>query len=462
MSGPPHIAIVGGGITGLSAALALSGDGRDRAEVTLLEAGQRLGGRIRSIPFAGTVVDVGPEALLTAAPAALDLCRRLGLSEELVAPLASRTSVWSRGRLRELPPGILGGLPDGVGPVLRSGILSPLGAARASADLVLPRRNGHVDESVGALIRQRLGREALERMIEPLLGGIHGGDPDRLSVRATAPRLEALSREHRSLILGLRAAGRSAPAPGGPMFVTVPGGLERVVTRMREELRGVDIRCGQAVTGVKAIAGGGYRLELSGSRSLDADGVILTVPAFEAAGLLAEESPDAAAALREISYNPVTIVWLAFPPGALDSQPPGTGLLVPRSERRTISACTWASAKWPHLAASGMVLLRCSVGRGNPHAASLDGPELIGRVVADLRAAIGVRGHPSATHIERLDRALPQYTVGHLERVERIREQVALLPALELAGAGYGGMGVPQCIAQGQGAAERVASALRP
>ncbi|MHB1569646.1 MAG: protoporphyrinogen oxidase [Solirubrobacteraceae bacterium] len=465
MSGPPHIAIIGGGITGLAAAHELScRGGADgwQPRVTVLEAEDRLGGKIRSVPFADTVVDLGPEALLTAAPAALELCQELGLAGELVAPLQTRTSVWTRGRLRELPAGILGGLPEGIGPVLRSGILSPLGAARASADLLLPRSNGHHDQSVGTLVRRRLGRQALERMIDPLLGGIYGGDCDRLSVRATAPRLDALAHEHRSLIFGLLAAGRGAPPPGGPMFATLPGGLERIVARLRERLHAIDVRCNHAVRRVVALADGRYRLELATGEPLVADGVIVAVPAFEAASLLADTCPSAVQDLRAIQYASVTVVWLALPPAAIVHALPGTGFLVPRAERRTVSACTWASAKWPHLADSGKLLLRCSVGRGNPHAATLDESALVERVIGDLRGAIGLRGTALAAHVTRWDRALPQYTVGHVERVERVREAVALRPGLELAGAAYGGMGVPQCISQGRGAAARIASVLWP
>lgn len=467
MSAAPHIAVIGGGITGLAAARQFGRGGGDdggrRPQVTVLEASAELGGKIRSTDFAGTTVDVGPEALLTAIPAALKLCGELGLADELVAPLQTRTAVWTRGRLRELPPGILGGLPDGVRPILRSGILSPIGAARAGADLMLPAHNGRHDESVGSLVRRRLGDEALERMIDPLLGGIYGGDPDSLSLRATAPRLHSLTREHRSLIRGLMASGKQAPASPGPMFMTLPGGLQRLITGLSGDLGEAEVICAEGVQRITPVDGGRYLLHTTRGRELAVDGAVVAVPAYAAAEMLADSAPAAAAELDGIEYTSVVVVWLAFPAAAVPPLPDRSGFLVPRSEGRTLSACTWASAKWPHLAArADRVLLRCSVGRGRPGAIALDDETLVADVLADLRDAIGVREQPLASHITRWQRAMPQYTVGHLERLRRLDAALDHLPAIRLAGAAYRGMGVPQCIAQGEEAAAQVASALWP
>ncbi len=467
MNGAPQIAIVGGGITGLAAArwLTRARIGGERPRLTVIEAEQRLGGKIRSQAFAGTTVDLGPEALLTAVPAALRLCHELDLEDELVAPLQSRTAVWTRGRLRELPAGILGGLPDGIGPVLRSGILSPIGAARAGVDLMLPA-GGRMepDESVGSLVRRRLGSEALERMIDPLLGGIYGGDPDRLSLRATAPRLHALAREHRSLIRGLMAAGQATPvASGGPTFMTLPGGLARLITGLQRELGPTEVISGERVHRVIPRPDGRYVLRTDTGRRLEVDAAILAVPAYAAQEMLEESAPTAAAELAGIEYTSVAVVWLAFRAAAVPSLPERSGFLVPRGERRTLSACTWASSKWPHLATRpDRVLLRCSVGRGRPEATRLDERTLVSDVTSDLRAAIGIREPPVEWHVARWERAMPQYHVGHLERVERLEVALRHLPRIRLAGAAYHGMGVPQCIAQGEHAATQIATALRP
>lgn len=466
MSERPHIAVIGGGITGLAAARQLTRTRirGQRPRVTLIEAEQRLGGKVRSERFAGTTVDLGPEALLTAVPGALRLCGELGLRDELVAPLRSRTAVWTRGHLRELPPGILGGLPDGIGPILRSGILSPIGAVRAGADLMLPAHRPDRDESVGALVRRRLGNQALERMIDPLLGGIYGGDPDRLSLRATAPRLHALTHEHRSLIRGLRASGRKLPASAGePMFMTLPGGLQRLIARLEQDLAAAEVLGGEVVERIAPLANGRYGVNTASGRELVVDGAIIAVPAHAAREMLEHSAPAAAAELAGIGYASVAVVWLAFRADAVPALPDRSGFLVPRRERRTLSACTWASAKWPHLAArSDRVLLRCSVGRGRPQATTLDQRTLVKDVVADLRDAIGVAEEPVEAHVARWHHALPQYEVGHLERVERLDASLQHLPRVRLAGAAYRGMGVPQCIAQGEQAAVQIASGPWP
>ncbi len=463
MTRRPHVAVIGGGVTGLAAARKLSRAriGGVQPQVTVLERSGRVGGKIRSRSFAGATVDVGPEALFAAAPEAARLCRELGLGDELVPTMRSNTAVWSRGRLREMPAGILGGLPDGIGPVLRSGILSPAGAARAGADLLLPRDGGGQDESVGSLVRRRLGDQALERMIDPLLGGIYGGDPDALSLRATAPRLHALANEHRSLIRGLIAAGRSAPRAQGPMLVTLPGGLQRLVTRLRADLGETEVVEREGVVRIDRLPDGRHLLHTSTGRELVVDATLVAAPADAAAQMLRASVPAAAAELAEISYTSVTVLWLAFPAKAFRQPPDTTGFLVPRGERRMLTACTLASAKWPHLAAhSDRVFLRCSVGRNDPQAATLDDETLVRRVVAELGEAVQAAGEPLEAQVTRWPDAMPQYTVGHLDRIARLDEALTPLPRLKLAGAAYRGVGVPQCIAQGEAAADQIVSAL--
>ncbi len=457
MSGTPHVAVVGGGISGLAAAHALVRSGA--ARVTLVEADRRLGGKIRSERIAGTVVDVGAESLLTRVPAAIELCRELGLEDELVPPGQMATSVWTRGRLRELPGYVLGGLPDGVTPLLRSGILSPLGVARASLDLVLPAARTDADRAVGELVARRLGRQALDRLVDPLLGTIYGADCDQLSLRATAPQLERLARDHRSLIRGLRAA-KPAPA-SGPMFMSLPGGLERIVTRLCERLQDAELRCGVAVTRLDRAGDGRYRLSGPGCEPLVADGVVIAAPAGQAGRILAAISPAAATMLQAIRYTPAVVVTLRYPAGALPRPLPGAGFLVPQGERRLLGACTWLSAKWPHLAASGETWLRCSVGRRDAaRALDLDDATLVGELSAELREAMGLRGEPLGTLVTRWEDALPLYQPGHVERVARIEHELSRLPRVALAGAAYRGIGVPQCIAQGRAAAEQTLAAI--
>jgi oxygen-dependent protoporphyrinogen oxidase len=460
VSGEAHVVVVGGGISGLVAADALLRAGG--ARVTLLEADGRLGGKIRSESIAGQAVDVGAESLFARFPAAVELCRELGLHDELVAASETAISVWVRGRLREFPAGILGGLPHGVGPVLRSGILSPVGLARGALDLVLPASRADGDRSVGELIRRRLGRAALDSLVDPLLGTIYAADCEKLSLRATAPQLDALARGHRSLVRGLRATKPPAPQ-AGPMFVALPGGLERIVTRLRERLLDADIRCDAPVTLLEHGQDGRYRLELAGGESLLADGVVIAAPADQAGRILSALSPAAAAELDAIRYVPTVVVVLRYPAEAASRPLRGVGLLVPQGERRLLGAGTWLSAKWPHFAATGELWLRCSVGRASAAGAlGMDDEVLVARLADELREATGLVGMPLSSHVTRWARALPLYEPGHLDRVARIKTALERLPGVALAGAAYGGIGVPQCITQGRTAAEQVHAALWP
>ncbi len=457
-SSRPHVAVLGGGIAGLAAAHALVRSGN--ARVAVLEADRRFGGKVRSERIAGAVVDVGAESLLSRVPAAIELCGELGLEDELVAPGKMATAVWTRGSLRELPGNVLGGLPEGVMPLLRSGILSPLGVARASLDLVLPATQLGRDSSVGELVGGRLGRQALERLVDPLLGTIYAADSDELSVRATAPQLERLAREHRSLIRGLRAV--EPPPPRGPLFLGLPGGLERIVARLCERLEDAVLRCGAKATRLERAGDGRYRLSGLGFEPLLVDGVVIATPADSAARILSAASPTAAATLRAIDYSSTVVVTLRYLPETSPQPPAGAaGFLVPRTEGRLLGACTRLSAKWPHLAATGETWLRCSVARKEvAHAQSLDDATLVERVSAELSEAIGLRGEPADAHVTRWERSLPRYEPGHLDRVARIEEELQGLPGVALAGAAYRGMGVSQCVAQGRAAAAHTLAAL--
>ena len=439
------IAVVGGGITGLAAAYELVQLGE---EVVVLEASDRLGGKIRTSSFAGRPVDEGADAFLARVPWAVDLCKELGLTDDLVAPAQGSALVWAKGALRPIPEGVVLGVPTGVASLARSGLISPLGLLRAGLDLVLPRRRIDGDRSVGELIRSRMGGEVLELLVDPLLGGINAGDADRLSVDASAPQLADAARRHRSLILGLRGAPK---APPGPVFHAHPGGMERLVDAVVARLAGIDIRLGAPVDRLVA-DGGRYRLEPAG---VTADRVVVATPAFAAADLLADAAPEAAARLRAIDYSSVAVVTMAFPrssvPGPLDA----SGYLVPKREGRLTTAVSWSSSKWTHLGGGDEVILRASAGSyGDGRALALDDDALVDALTAELREATGVTGAPTATRVTRWDRAFPQYTPGHLARVEEIERSVAnALPGVHLAGAAYRGIGIPACIRQGREAA---------
>lgn len=468
--GERHVAVIGGGIAGLAAAHALLQRADPPVRVTLLEATRRLGGKIRTESIASHRIDVGAESLMARVPATIELCRELGLEHELIAARETSSSVWTHGRMRPLPPGILGGLPQGLRPVLGSRILSATGVARAALDLLLPASPMDGDRSVGEIVARRLGGQTLDRLVDPLLGTVYAADCHALSARATAPQIDRIAREHRSLIRGLRAERRpdAAEPDPRPLFVTLPGGLQRLVQRLAQELGNagqakVEERLGVRAGRLERAAGGRYLLGVcDGDEPLLLDGVVIAAPADQAAIVLDAIAPLAATRLRSIRYASTVVVTLRYPGSAASRPLPGAGFLVPQSERRLLGACTSLSAKWPHLAATGDLWLRCSVAHASTAGAlAMDDEALLARLAGELREAIGLRGDPIDAHVTRWRRSLPRYDPGHLDRVERIEEQIAQLSGVALAGAAYRGMGVPQCIAQGRAAAERVLGELR-
>lgn len=477
MSGPAQIAVVGGGIAGLTVAYRLVRQQAPReVRVTVFEAEQRFGGKVRTEQFAGRPLDAGAEALLTRVPAAGALCRELGLGADLVAPATDRAFIWTRGRLRALPPRLLAGVPDGVGAVAASGILSRPGMLRAGFDLLLPSRPLSEDVTIGQLVRRRLGSEVHERLIDPLLGGIHGGSCDELSVRAVAPQLESAMRTRRGLVRGLRALAAGVPfgatgaGPPAPMFLSLTGGLGELTEALRAWLDGsepangqprADLRTGARVTAIEPVGEGRLRVLLDGDASEAIfDRVVLAVPAAAAAGVLDDVCADAAAALRRIDYASVATILLEYGEDALGEPLTGSGFLVPRIEGRMITACTWSSTKWSHLSGPGIVL-KASVGRyGDASALELDDERLIERVHAELAAAMRLRRAPLQGHVARFDRALPQYRVGHLDLVGDIEAALAALGGVSVTGAAYRGVGVASCIRDAETVAARITDSL--
>ena len=453
--GRPRIVVIGGGITGLAAAHALV-RAAPAAHVTLLEAAEALGGKVRAGPFAGLPsVECGADMFLARTPAAVDLVTELGLAGELVAPAALPALVWSEGRLHALPEGLVLGAPARLWPLATSGLLSWRGKARAAIEPVLPRRDR--GDSVGAVIRGRFGDQVLERLVGPLIGGINAGDPDRLSLGAVTPQLAEAMTGRRSLLLGLRAQARARPSgqPASP-FLAPRSGVSTIVHRLTEAIGagGGDIQRESGVRALAAHAGGGWTV-MTETASLSADAVILTAPAPAAAGLLRAISPSASAALGSIDYASVAMVTLAVPEASLTRAVPASGYLVPRHEQRTITACSWGSAKWEQWRQPGQTVLRISAGRdGDEHALDLDDAYLTAAVLADLERHVGLEGDPTAVRITRWRQAMPQYRPGHVERVDALIGTMARdAPGLHLAGAAYRGLGLPACIAQGQAAA---------
>ncbi|MCU1375475.1 MAG: Protoporphyrinogen oxidase, partial [Actinomycetia bacterium] len=349
---------------------------------------------------------------------------------------AGNSYIWSRGALRPVPKGQVLGVPTDFKALRDSGVLSTLGVARAALEPWLPGKPLVADATVGDVIRRRYGAETAARMVDPLIGGINAGHTDRLSIDAVAPQIAAAARRHRSLTRALRSLPPPAP---GPVFFTLPGGMARLVDAL---VASITAHGGQVRTGAPVAA----------LDELDADGVVLAVPAFAAAPLLAPVAPDVAATLAAIEHSSVTLVAFAYPDGAVDRPLDASGFLVPRPEGLLMTACSWSSTKWAHLAAPGRFLLRVSAGRvGDDRAAGMSDEAVVAQLRDELGVTMGLRGEPHEIAVHRWPRAFPQYAPGHLTRMAQAR--AALPRHLALAGALLGGVGIPACIGSGRAAA---------
>jgi oxygen-dependent protoporphyrinogen oxidase len=437
------VVVVGGGIAGLAAAKELAGSGVD---VTLIEGAREVGGKLRVSEVGGVAVDEGAEAFLRRRPEALDLVGELGLAGDLVTPATASAAVWARGRLRPMPARTVMGVPSNPGSL--RGVLSVAEVARVRADAWLPGAPPDGDVSVGNWLTKRLGRAVVDRLVDPMLGGVYAGRADELSLAATLPQLP---RDHRSALSAARRAVAAAPPSDEPVFATLPSGLGTLPGALVTSIlqRGGEVMTGRAVRRLERTATG-WRVVHGATideQALDADAVIVAVPASPAARLLAPVMPAVAAELGGIESASMAIVTTAW--RAADSQraASGSGYLVPAASGRPVKAVTFSSAKWAHLAGD-VVIVRCSIGRfGDVTDLQRDDADLVTAAVSELTSYAGYTGTPVDARVSRWGGALPQYAVGHRERVARIRAAVAAVPGLAVCGAAYDGVGIPACIA---------------
>ncbi|WP_420435287.1 protoporphyrinogen oxidase [Candidatus Poriferisocius sp.] len=432
-----RIAVVGAGITGLAAGYEAVKAG---AEVAVYESASRSGGRILTSELAGQPVDEGPDAFLARVPWAVELCQELGLDGRMVSPAQRAAFVYSRDALRAIPqPNVLG-VPLDFDALAASGIVSADGADRARQEPDLAGSPLVGDQSVGELVRRRLGDEVADRLVDPLIGGINASSIDDLSLRAAVPQLAEAASRGRSLVQELRRLAASSIAdPNAPVFYTLADGLGRLTDELSDRL--------------------GHRLRLSSPvddlGELDADQVIVTLPAAAAGALVAPVSATAAGLLRSIDYASVVLLSLAFDKADVDHPMDGSGYLVPAVEDRIITACSWASNKWAHIGADEMVILRVSAGRYRDNRALLMGDDaLLSAVRADMAATMGLDAQPHTVRISRWEKSLPQFRPGHLELVAEIEQALAHdAPWLQVTGSWARGLGIPACIHQGRQAA---------
>lgn len=450
--------VVGGGISGLAAAWFLRRDAPAGTRVTLLEGSGRIGGALRVRDLAGVPVDEGAESLLTRRPEATALAAAVGIDLEDAATTSA--SVWTRGGLHPLPAGTVMGVPTDLRSLAASGLLTGRELARVPVDSWLPRLRLGEDVAVGRLVTARLGRAVLDRLVEPLLGGVYAGRAADLSAQATLPQLWSHVRRHRSLLAAARASRASAPQDGGAVFAAPRGGVGRLPAAVAAA-SGAQLRTDAMVRELSRTPSG-WALTVGPTRApeqVEAEAVVLAVPPAPAARLLQREVPAAAADLAKVRTASMAVVGLAFPGTAVPGGAPGSGFLVPPVDGRTVKAVTLSSAKWGWYAgaAPGLLVLRASVGRvGEEVTLQREDAEIVDLVLADLTDSLGITDPPLDARVTRWGGALPQYAVGHVARVQRVRAAVARVPGLAVCGATYDGVGVPACIATAEAAVGEV------
>jgi oxygen-dependent protoporphyrinogen oxidase len=465
-----RIAIIGAGIAGLSTAYYLSKSsqqGGQQMEIALLEKGGRLGGSILTEQADGFLMEGGPDCFISEKPWALQLCRELGLEQEVIGTnqQVRRTFILLKGGLHEIPEGFMLLAPTSLWPFVKSSLFSLPGKARMGLDLILPRKKSDAEESLGAFVRRRLGREALERIAEPLVAGIHAGDPETMSLRSTFPRFIDLEQGHRSLIWGMyqRKKQFAHLRPRYTMFITLRQGMEGLIAALEKTLSPGIISLEQGVVGVEKITGKPsqgprYRLQLPGKKkAMEADAVVLATPAFVTAELLQGIAGDIARQLNTIPYVSTATINLAYERSQIGHLLDGYGFVVPRLEKRSIMAATFSSVKFAGRAPEGKALLRCFVGGAkNEELVSWGDDELLAAIKKDIAGILSIEGEPRHVRIFRWHKAMPQYILGHDERLSRIGEGLSKHPGLFLTGSAYRGIGISDCVHQAELIAEQI------
>lgn len=476
MTRPRTVVIVGGGISGLATAFSL----REKAtqagvplRCTVLESDSAWGGKIVTHRVGDIVTEAGPDSFLSQKQAGLDLCTKLGLADQLINTneTGKKASVLFNGRLHDLPEGLLSFAPKQLGPFFQSGLLSWIGLARMGLEYVVPPGPSRGDESLADFLRRRFGALAFERVLEPLMAGIYAGDAEQMSLRATFPRFFELEQQHGGILRGMMAAKQSAAPnstgrPRRTMFVSLKNGLGDLVTALtsRLEQQGVELRLGARVDALRVrsheLGRWMYDLILENGSAISAESLVLATPAYVSAELLRPLTPIAGGLLDLIPYASTATIAMAFP-RSQTSAIEGFGFIVPRREQRDLIAATWTSLKWPHRAPSDQLLVRCYAGGvGREDILQRENQELVATLREELAGICGITAEPLYTEVNRWWKAMPQYTIGHLDRLVQLEAALSRYPGLVLTGAGYRGVGIPDCIRDGAEAAERVLQSL--
>jgi oxygen-dependent protoporphyrinogen oxidase len=464
------VVIIGGGLSGLVAAQRVAtraAAARRAVEVVVLEAKGRIGGAIWTDRRDGFVLEGGADSFITNKPWGVELCRELALADRLVGtdPKHRRSFVVRRGRLLPVPEGFVMMAPSRLMPIVTTPILSWRGKLRLLLDLVLPRRADDADESLASFVKRRLGREALDRLVQPLVGGIYTADPNELSLRATLPQFLAMERQHGGLIRAARRQARADREASGArygLFVTLPEGMDGLPRALAAALPAGSVRLGVAVRRVmRPEPTGPWRVELLDGPPLEASAVVLATEAHAAARLIDGQDAELALHLRSIPYASSAVVNLAYARDRVAHPLDGFGAVVPAAEGRSILAISFTSVKFPGRAPAGTVLMRVFLGGATqPEVFDLDDDALVALARRELGELIGASGDPLLADVARHPRGMPQYTLGHLDRVAAIRRQLARHAGLALASNALDGVGIPDCIRSAQAAADATLAAL--
>ncbi|HPD60236.1 MAG TPA: protoporphyrinogen oxidase [Thermodesulfobacteriota bacterium] len=458
------IAIIGGGISGLSAAYVLQKEIEERRETItflLVEKENRLGGSILTEKQNGFIIEGGPDCFLSEKLEAIALCHRLGIQDQLMKTneTVRRIFIFSKGTLRELPEGFMFLAPTNFTSFIKNPLISPLGKLRMAMDLIIPAKKNVEEESLAQFVSRRLGKEVLEKIAEPLVAGIHASDPETMSLKSTFPRLIELEREYRSLIIGMikrkKMLQEKKSTNNYTMFMSLKEGLATLPKTLTDLLNPQVFLTGNQVIGVeKDPDSSGYFLRLTNGDLLKVRSVVFATPAFVTADLLKEIAPSLSLELSSIQYVSTATISLAYERKAISYSMNGFGFVVPRIENRKIMASTWTSVKFAHRAPPDKLLIRCFVGGiKNEYLARLGDTELIMIVRKELRDIMGINAEPLFAKVFRWEKSMPQYTVGHEMKMKRIEERLSLNPGVFLAGNAYYGIGISDCIRSGEKAA---------
>lgn len=465
MENRKKVVIIGGGITGLSAAFYLQKEVLDQKlpiEISLIEAKPQLGGKIETVRKDGFVIERGPDSFLERKKSATQLVKDLGMEKELVNNATGQAYVFAREQLNPIPEGSVMGIPTNIGPFITSGLFSIPGKMRAAYDFILPKRTVEGDQSLGQFFRRRLGDEVVDNLIEPLLSGIYAGNIDDMSLLSTFPQFYEMEQKNRSLIVGLKKTmPKAQPKRKKGIFQTVKTGLQSVVEEIEKQLTAVDVKKGIKVERfVKT--GEGYTLTLSNGEEMAADSVIVATSHQVLTNLVQDNRIDLSY-FDSMPATSVATVAMAFPEEAVKLTSNGTGFVISRNSGFTITACTWTHRKWPHTAPKGKALLRAYVGKAGDEAIVEQSDDIILKTVMDdLKRIMDISGEPDFSIVSRLKHSMPQYQIGHKEQVQLIKRQMKeSIPGIYLTGASFEGIGIPDCIDQGKQAVQDVLSYLQ-